>query len=101
MLKLFSRPFPSSIAGVLKSFHFDWKKHILTLDYIPIVGGSTLVYLNEETECGWQPWEIVVLGSSGMGVEATRVEGGVRVSISEKWRSETGILSLEIRPATL
>ena len=100
MLKLFSRPFPSSIAGVLKSFSFDWKRHILTLSYIPVVGGSTHIYLNDEAECGWQPWELRVKGES-VGVVASREKTGIVVMASEKWKSESGILSLEIRPASL
>ena len=98
MLKLFSRPFPSSIAGVLQSFHFDWKHHVLSLAYIPIVGGTTRIYFNDETECGWRPWEIIVKGDA-VGVVASRETSGVAVMMTKEWKSESGILKLEIRPA--
>jgi hypothetical protein len=101
MLKLFSRPYPSSVAGIVAAYHFDWKHHVFTMTYTPIVGGGwTTLAINEDKDAGWTTWVIHLSRESGAvdmsTVEIERDVRSIRVQVKEGWKE--GTLSLKLSP---
>lgn len=94
MTKLFSRPFPSSVAGALSSFRFDWDLSTLHLSYIPRIKGTSLISLNSEVEMGWGEWNVTVLEASKEFVQVVHIEGGIELTVLEGW--EGNIVDIEV-----
>ena len=101
MLQLFSRPYPSSVAGTVAKYHFDWKRHVFTMTYTPIAGGgSTSIAINEDADAGWTTWVIHLSRKHGVvdmeTVEIERDTKSFRVKVKEGWTE--GPLTLTLSP---
>lgn len=91
MLKLFSRPYPSSISGTLTSFSFSLATNTFRLAYVPSpyptpTGGWTRIAVNEDEDSGWGEWKVTIEGVGKEGVEVAKGWGEVLVRPGSEWR---------------
>lgn len=97
MMKLFSRPYPSSTAGVLHYFRFDWDKNIFSMTYSPVANGTTIIKLNKD----WGKWKVEIVDGVSEGVDIKEIDGGVTIVVKEGWKckstTSTGRLSIEAK----
>lgn len=88
MLKLFSRPFPTSVAGTVESFRFDWDANVFRLVFFPSGAAWTRIGMNEDVDSGWGEWVPSVEAGPGISLARVVVQKGwgeVLVSAGEGW----------------
>lgn len=100
MLHLFSRPYPSSVAGDVKSFHFNFKSHTFKLHFTPKFSSAcstTIISINEDEDANWGEWVVGLervdekLFEEGL-VKVEKVRGCIKVVVEEKWQGDLRIV---------
>ena len=101
MLKLFSRPFPSSVGGTVESFGFDWDSSTFRLAYFPAGPGRTRIAINEDVDSGWGEWLPRIEAAPGvslLNVVVTKGWGEVLVSAGAEWAAgDRLVVSLSLK----
>lgn len=99
MLHLFSRPYPSSISGVVNSFDFDMNTQTFQLTYTPATSATnyTIISINEDFDAGWGEWLVGLERPNGGKVDEGRVKlekvaGSVRVWVMPGWQGDLRIV---------
>lgn len=109
MLHLFSRPYPSSIAGVLIDVKVGFEGKNFTMTYSPHQrhngvealseeARTTIIAVNEEVEqVGWGRWNVTLSGDDIAHVSVNRtIERQIRIIVSEEWTGEQVAVALSL-----
>lgn len=105
MMKLFARPYPSSISGKMKEFKFDFEKSHFTFSFTPSSGpdddgveGITTIAVNEEPAVGYGKWIVEITADSNQVitdiVRVERLERKVLIIVGKGWKG--GLLNVRL-----
>ncbi|KAK4704570.1 hypothetical protein P7C70_g1637, partial [Phenoliferia sp. Uapishka_3] len=104
MVKLFSRPFPTSVAGRVESYGLDWDTNTFRLAFFPSGAGWTRIGMNEDTDSGWGEWVPKIEADHEADLSKVIVQKGwgeVLVSAGKEWiAGQRLVLVLTLKPIT-